>query len=194
MAGEHLLIVDDEDNLRSMLTAASTSPLNATKPQHSWGFGWSGRRDSNPRPSPWQGYGIRPGRWVESVEQAVVRRFVHPVRRVRSYPVEQLFNTFNGSTNVSPVRVEEWSRTRHVSPQPTRRDIAFAVQMSSVSPDVSEYGTCPEVRRCGQGSKRPGTGRTFGVFVAHVPVREERHHLPGALSSRKPARGLWRAN
>ena len=47
----------------------------------------AGRRDSNPRPSPWQSYGIRPGRWLGSVEQAVVRRFVRPVRRVPSCPV-----------------------------------------------------------------------------------------------------------
>src|SRR5690606_17818172 len=41
---------------RSPVTFVHGCPqTDATKPLHGRGFVWSGRRDSNPRPSPWQG-------------------------------------------------------------------------------------------------------------------------------------------
>ena len=46
-------------------------------------FPWSGRRDSNPRPSPWQGRGARRRSRLASLEQARRRRLVRPLRRVR---------------------------------------------------------------------------------------------------------------
>ena len=42
-------------------------------------FLWSGRRDSNPRPSPWQGCRIRPARPDTSAELGLVRFGVQPV-------------------------------------------------------------------------------------------------------------------
>jgi hypothetical protein len=67
---------------------------------------WSGRRDSNPRPSPWQCDGIRPGRSLESVEQAVVRRFVRPVRRVRSCPVAIVYRVQGVYQLIAPAESE----------------------------------------------------------------------------------------
>jgi hypothetical protein len=51
-------------------------------------FVWSGRRDSNPRPSPWQGDAFRPWRPLSPVDQALLRRLGRPVRRVPSSPAE----------------------------------------------------------------------------------------------------------
>jgi len=49
-------------------------------------FSWSGRRDSNPRPSPWQGHETGPPRRLPSVEHAPLLRLVRPLRRVGSSP------------------------------------------------------------------------------------------------------------
>ena len=69
------------------------------KPQHSWGrmertTGFETATLTLAK----KGYGIRPGRRLWSVERAVVRRFVRPVRRVRSRPVA-IVNALNTSTN-----------------------------------------------------------------------------------------------
>ena len=54
-----------------------------------------GRRDSNPRPSPWQGNGNRPPTPLQSAEQAPVRRLVRPVRRSRLLSGPDSSNTLN---------------------------------------------------------------------------------------------------
>ena len=62
-------------------------------------IGWSGRRDSNPRPSPWQGHGSGPPARLSPAERALLRRLFRPVRRVRPSPVADV---------------------QHVKPLPTR--------------------------------------------------------------------------
>jgi hypothetical protein len=48
-------------------------PGRARKVGWTRAFVWSGRRDSNPRPSPWQGDAIRAWRPLSPVEQALLR-------------------------------------------------------------------------------------------------------------------------
>ena len=59
-------------------------PLNGVKliwsgRQH----GWSGRRDSNPRPSPWQGGGFRPSGSSQSSDLRLGPASFHPVHQIR---------------------------------------------------------------------------------------------------------------
>jgi hypothetical protein len=44
---------------------------------------WSGRRDSNPRPSPWQGGGIRARGYLQSSGLRMSPSSFHPIHRIR---------------------------------------------------------------------------------------------------------------
>ena len=69
----------DETERSALVAPSSARP--SSRPQ------WSGRRDSNPRPSPWQGHGTGPRARLHPVERLVLRRLFRSVRRVRSSPV-----------------------------------------------------------------------------------------------------------
>jgi hypothetical protein len=84
---------------------------------------WSGRRDSNPRPSPWQGDGFRPWRPLSQVEQALLRRLVRPVRRVGSSPADVVLRVKQSTKSANDPRRGRAHRCRRQCPRASRRSI-----------------------------------------------------------------------
>ncbi len=79
-------------------TPAVSVPDHENDPYSSGRRCWSGRQDSNPRPSPWQSHGCRPTGQPRSVEQVRLLRFVRPIRRERS-PTAHVVQRVKQSTN-----------------------------------------------------------------------------------------------
>ena len=103
--------------------------------------------------------GIRPGRRLRSVEQAVVRRFVRPVRSVCSCPVAMV-QRVKRSTNGTPPSTPRWTCTRHSANERSNRDL-----LSQTSPRTATY---PRTAHRGRAQARP-VGDRIGKCCGGAP-------------------------
>ena len=100
------------------LYARSVGERPAQKPSGLERTTVSGRRDSNPRPSPWQGHGSGPPGRLRSAELGLFRPALHPVRRVGPSPMADV-------ERVKPLRTQPG--------RPVTRQPASAVPLDDAS-------------------------------------------------------------